>query len=312
MFKKLVLLGAIFSFTVVIGSGDDEGFSFFKNSGLASIGPCRTMEAVENQIRRKVANTIFEIYDVLNRKGRFPEIKQPELMQSAGNIIQEEFIVPFSWEVIQALSSTEGMEIRHVLPKKGIPLSQCVTHVREYPNELVIECTSAATMVKFSVLSAFYSDIRVNSIKSFLERQSLDFVSAPYFKKLETICSLYLFDELVQIDDISDVQLGDFLYIKGHPKCLGAVSLDYSRGENLYCVGFRGANAMFMGFGSLFAEGPKTAEQIQQSLAEAYVQRSTDQESAADAFREVKNQSFYLRKFGIEKIKKALTPPKRT
>lgn len=297
MLKKLLLLGVIFSLTVVIGSGDGEEIPFFKNSGLASIGPCRTMDAVENQIRREAANAILGIYAVLNTKGRFPELNQVE-----GSIIQEEFVLPSSWEVTQTGSSVEGIQIRNVSPKKGIQLSQCVSDLIEHQENLILECTSAATMAKFSILRVFYSDIRINSIKSFLESESLEFSNASYFEKLEVICSLYLFDDLVQTSDISDVQLGDFLYIKGHPKCL----TDYSRGENLYCVGFKGRYPVFIGFGQLFIDGPKTAEQIQHSLAEAYAQQIADDVVRAVALREVKKQHFYQSKIVIEKIRKAL------
>ncbi len=298
MFKKLLLLGIIFSFTVVIGGGDSEDFLFFKSSGLASIGPCRTMDPMENQIRRKAANVILEIYDVVNNKGRFPELKQ-----NAGKALQEEFSIPSSWEVTQASSRIEGIQIRHVSPKEDVSLSKCVSHICEYKGELVVECTSAATMAKFSVFSAFYSDLRINSIKSFLCRELPNFAIATYFEKLNTIFSNYLYDELLSTDDISDIQLGDFLYIKGHPLCLTA---DYARGENLYCVGFKRCNPMFIGFGQLFIDGPKTAEQIQHSLAEAYALQSPDYVEAAEALREVKKQHFYQSKIGIEKIRKAL------
>ncbi|MEI7493360.1 MAG: hypothetical protein WCJ92_02040 [Alphaproteobacteria bacterium] len=110
----------------------------------------------------------------------------------------------------------------------------------------------------------------------------------------------------MQTDTIFDVQTGDYLYIKGHPKYS---TVDYSRGENLYCVGFKENNPVFIGFGPLFADGPKTAEQIQHSLAEAYV---PDQEALVDTLQEVKNQSFYLLKFSAGKIKESLTQPKVT
>ena len=56
----------------------------------------------------------------------------------------------------------------------------------------------------------------------------------------------------------------------------------------------------------MFIDGPKTAEQIQHSLAEAYALQSADYVEAAEALREVKKQHFYQSKIGIEKIRKAL------
>ena len=158
MFKKLLLLGIIFSFTVVIGGGDSEDFLFFKSSGLASIGPCRTMDLMENQIRRKAANVILEIYDVLNKKGRFPVVTQ-----DTGKIIQEEFRVPTTWESIQVPSRIEGMKVPFVSPRSDVSLSKCVSDILEYQGVLVVECAISASLAKFSMLSAFYSDIFINS-----------------------------------------------------------------------------------------------------------------------------------------------------
>lgn len=90
-----------------------------------------------------------------------------------------------------------------------------------------------------------------------------------------------------------------------HPDYLKTHPFDYARGENLYCVGFKKRNAMFIGFGPFFADGPKTIEQIQQYLAEAYVSPEKDQEYQ-EALQKIKEQSFSHGKILCRNIKKAL------
>ncbi len=305
MFKKVIFLGIIISFSFVIGSqSTDEEFLFFKNSGLASIGPCRTMDPVENQIRRKAANTILEIYDVVNRKGSFPQNYIlsggfSHLKNQEGDFGQEPLVIPNSWEtlVISCLQC--------VSPKEGYLLSACVRDIKHYAGRLVIECSSASELAEFSVLSDFYSDDQISYIKSDLTAARPDFLSADLNKKLKIISSYYLYGDCISTSDLSGVELGDYLYIPGHQDYKKKYFLGYSCGENLYCVGFKGRNFMLMGFGSFFADGPKTAEQIQQCLAEAYVSPGKDLEYK-EALEKIKEQPFSHGKILCHYIKTAL------
>ncbi len=277
-----------------VGSTREE-FPFFEKLGFASIGPCRTMEPDENLMRLQATNALLEIYSFLNSKGRLPRLTLCGKM-----VEQEEFLLPSEWQ--QTTSQKDGIKLHLVMPCLGVPFSQCIGSIRTC-SELVIDCTNAAEIVSMSVMNIFFSDIRIAHIQKYLRSKMK--ADAP-LSALRSLMRSYIYAENISTKEINNIELGDFFYIPGHPNYSDESHLNYARGENVFCVGFKAGHPMFMGFSSCFISDPKTIEEIQKYLAHGYLKQPEGSDTVTVAFEQIlqkiKQQSFFLGKLDIQSI----------
>jgi len=273
----------------------------FDQAGFSSIGPGRTMSPIEHEMRRRAANSLLEIYGYLNSKGRFPTLSLCE-----GGVEQEEFLVPSEWQ--QTLVLRAGIMLRLVMPGLGVPFSQCINSIR-ICSELVIDCTNAAEIAAMSVMSAFFSDVRVDFMQKYLRSKMKE--DAP-MSDLQSLMRSYIYAVNISTAEINNLELSDFFYIPGHPKYSDEKHLNYARGENVFCVGFKGGYPVFVGFGDFFKDGPKTIAQVQENLAQNYLKQEENQAIDAELFervlQEIKQQPFFLGKLDTQTIIKRTTP----
>lgn len=270
-------------------------FIFFSSlycaDNFAIIGPCRTMDRSEYEMRQKVTKVIFDIYTHLNKNGEFPSIDEQKRTQA-------DFVIPNTWDVT-AIPRMDLM-IRFIMPKREAPLSESIRGIKSFTDTLVCDCTAAAEITKHAVMSSLFSDIRVNHIRSVIIRELGG-------ESLKSEVTKYIYDDFSSVGYIYQVQICDFLYISGHPD-YDKYSIGYGRGENVFCIGFKGVDILCVGFGPLFKDGPKTIEQIQESLAQNYAEVSPEK-NVEEALVIIKQQPLLRRAFAFERIQRALTDP---
>ncbi len=272
-------------------------FIFFSSlycaDNFAIIGPCRTMDNSEYEMRIKASKIIFSIYLHLNKIGEFPLLDEKTRTQ-------QNFNIPDTWEVTTA--SHKNSVIRFIMPKREEHLSESIRGIKSFTDRLVCDCTAAAEITKHAVMSSLFSDIRVNHIRSVIIRELGG-------ESLKSEVIKYIYDDFSSVGYIYQVQICDFLYIFGHPD-YDKYSIGYGRGENVFCIGFKGVDILCVGFGPLFKDGPKTIEQIQESLAQNYAEVSPEK-NVEEALAIIKQQPLLRRAFAFERIQRALTNPNR-
>lgn len=244
------------------------------------------------QMRCGVVRTLSSIYGHLNRKGRFPAIDETARTQ-------EEYVIPDTW-VVEVVARDNFM-MRVIMPKNEVDLSEAIDSIISSA-EFVLDCGNASVIAKMALMANFFSDDRINHIRSFMIRHfGCEYLKAGFLN--------YAYERLVPITDTSQVQLGDFLYVQGHPD-YGQYSIGYGRGENTFCVARQGDDIFCVGYGPLFKIDHQPIEKIQEDLARSYIKVAPGQ-NFEEVLAIIKQQPLLHSAFDPEKIQRALTNPGR-
>ena len=214
----------------------------------------------ERDIRRNAANTLLEIYHHLNRAGTF----------STGAFDLE---IPGNWDLIH----TDYGDF--LVPKIDCSIDDALNDIRTATEGTIFaECTNAALIAKMALTNCFIEPAKKNVYNSeaFLQQHM------SLLGQMARV-SAFQFLHFEKVEDKRTVETGDYVYLRGHPKYTGLNPTGSDRGQNVYMVGYGVDNLrMYVGFGDFFKDGPKTARQIQERLAEDYISELRLRNETAD------------------------------
>lgn len=261
VFMLAVQIG--FSSTV----GEESAVSFeIARAHMVKPGQGEGMPDVEAKIRKRASLALQLAYKAMNDHHRFPEtIGEPRATFQG--------LFNHYWETIKH----DGISA-YAFPRIGADLKGALDTVFKPTLPLYFDCTQASIFANYALVSYFSPAHGKNLLvdPDFLNRKSLE-ISMPIDELRYNYGTLGYFLRQANPDERTPFKPGDFVYFKGHPDYGNRYPKGMSRGENTFFIGYDDAGQrLYVGFGELFKSGPRTALEIQTSLAKGYFDPTKD------------------------------------
>ena len=295
----------IFKFTVfllVLGLSYQPTFSAAAAAGdsvdtwaqplrmVKSDGP--NLSKDETHVRLRASLTLRETYKKLNHRDRMVEGDESTFVPEAAVLMFE----PMKFDIGKLM-----------IPKMGVPSAEALKAVLGSNSQSIYDCTQASVFANLAITDAFSPDREPNMFSKLGASQiHVEQLPQPLIDQYrQAYYGLGYFHAHKEREEETEenIKPGDFVYIDGHPEYLNRYPvLGNEMGENVYCIGYDGNDkVLYVGFGPLYKDGPKTREEIQNALADEYFDHEKD-ESLEAILKTVQDQKLILRELNVELI----------
>jgi hypothetical protein len=200
--------------------------------------------------------------------------------------------IPGNWDLIHTNYGD------FLVPKIDCSIDDALNDIRTATEGTIFaECANAGIIAKMALTNCFIEPAKKNvyNSKAFLQQ---------HMSSLGQMArvSAFQFLHFEKVKDKRTVETGDYVHLKGHPLYTSLNPTGSHRGQNVYMVGYGVDNLrMYVGFGDFFKDGPKTARQIQERLAEDYISELTllgetaDQATVLGEIRAIRHSHAFLK-----------------
>ena len=290
----VLLTGIMFQITYAASAEDADEWST-ERFRLYTFSPQKPLKATREELelltqRKKVADTILKVYQLLNKNGRHPEIIKLE----DGTLGKQKVSVP-NWESLavkeEHLKKPDGTYPTYCFPPLKRPVEASWNDLR---NPLILDGPSAELIACGHV---FYNCARTTDKEWFVNPIQVKLLKSEGEKfssgRHAWMSGGIYFYGMESTKGIKNPQVADRVYIPGHPNYLKQHPLGSFSGENVFFVGYDSEGfKRYIGFGPLFQKGPLRASKIQRHLAQSYLARHPLEEVGIEYSKEDEEDAY--------------------